>query len=326
MIDANLLKNNVAEIVTEEELNSLMKSKKKPVTYCGYEVSGPVHIGTLVAINKQIELQKAGLEVKVLFADVHTMLNRKGSEDWINNMTEYWKTCFEGVGLKTEFTRGSEFQFNEEYVKDVLEIGLKTTLNRALRSMQEVARDIENAHVSQVIYPLMQIADIKALGVDIAHGGMEQRKIHMLAREVLPQLGCKAPVCLHTPLLCSLQGPGSKMSSSKLETMIAVDDAPDVIRDKIRGAFCPAEKEGNPVLDICELILFSKLGEVIVVRPDKFGGNVTYGSYAALESDYLGRKLHAADLKNTVAEELVKMLEPVRDMLEKRGVEYIKPE
>ena len=82
-IDIDLIKRNLTEVVTEEELDNLLKEKKQPVTYCGYETSGPVHIGTMVAINKQIDFQNAGLKVKVLFADVHTHLNKKGTEDWI---------------------------------------------------------------------------------------------------------------------------------------------------------------------------------------------------------------------------------------------------
>jgi tyrosyl-tRNA synthetase len=322
---SELVKRNLAEVVTEEELDILLKEKKHPTTYCGYETSGPVHIGTLVAINKQIDFMEAGLKVKVLFADVHTRLNRKGSEQWILDMIEYWRECFVGAGLKAEFVVGSDFQFKKEYIHDVLEIGLNSTLNRALRSMQEVARDFENAHVSQVIYPLMQAADIKALDIDIAHGGMEQRKIHMLAREVLPLIGGRKPVCVHTPLLCSLQGPDVKMSSSKPETMIAIDEKPDDIRKKINGAYCPQEKEGNPVLEICRLLLFPRLKKIDVNRPEKFGGNTSYDSFEKLEGDFLNKKLHPADLKKAAAESLVEMLKPVREHLEKKGVECKKP-
>ena len=318
MMDASLVKRNSAEIVTEEELDALLKEKKTPVTYCGYETSGPVHIGTMVAVMKQIEFAKAGLKVKVLFADLHTLLNRKGTEDCIEEMAAYWKNCFTALGLKdAEYVRGTDFEYEKEYMHDMLKLGLLTTVNRAMRSMQEVARDLENAHVSQMIYPLMQIADIKALDVDIAHGGMEQRKIHMLARELLPEIGYKKPVCIHTPLLCSLQGPGCKMSSSKPETMIKVDDAPEDIKEKINKAYCPLEKEGNPVLQIYEYILFPKLGSIEIKRPAKYGGDVTYATYPELEAAYLGKKLHAMDLKNTAAEKLTEILEPVREKVGK---------
>lgn len=318
MIDEILVKRNAAEIVTEEELDILLKENRTLTTYCGYETSGPVHIGTMVAVMKQIDYAKAGLKVKVLFADLHTLLNKKGTESWIDEMVTYWRDCFEGLGLKNaEYVRGTDFEYDKEYMHDILQLGLLTTVNRAMRSMQEVARDLENAHVSQMIYPLMQIADIKALNVDIAHGGMEQRKIHMLGRELLPEIGYKKPVCMHTPLLVSLQGPGCKMSSSKPETMIKVDEKPEDIKNKINKAYCPLEKEGNPVLQMYEYIIFPRLGAVDVKRPEKFGGDVTFTSYAELETAYLGKTLHAMDLKNTAAQKLSEILEPVREKVGK---------
>jgi tyrosyl-tRNA synthetase len=307
----DLITRNTEEIITQEELKQTLGNKA--VTYCGYEVSGPVHIGTLVAISKQVDFQDAGLKVKVLLADVHTYLNRKGSEKWIDDMVEYWKNSFVAIGLKkAEYVRGTDFEFEKEYVHDILSLGLLTTVSRASRSMQEIARDIEHARVSQMIYPLMQIADIKHLGVDIAHGGMEQRKIHMLAREILPEIGYRKPVCIHTPLLVSLQGPGGKMSSSKPETIIAVDEEPKQIREKIAKAYCPLEAEGNPVLQICKYLLFPRMSSLEVKRPDKFGGNLAFESYAELEKQYLEKKLHPMDLKNSVSGALTELLEPVR--------------
>lgn len=342
-IDFDLLVRNVEEIVTEEELKALVRGKTNPVTYCGYEVSGPVHIGHMVSANKQIDFQEAGLKVKVLLADVHTLLNRKGSKAWIDDMAEYWKQCFIGLGLnKAEFVLGSEFQFNREYMEDVLQLCLHSTLQRALRSMQEVARDIEHAHVSQIIYPIMQATDIKALGVDIAHGGMEQRKIHMLAREMLPEVGYNKPICVHTPLLYSLQAPTEedmkkeplskfgvpprpKMSSSKPETMIAVHESDESIKKKIMNAYCPlgVDSSGrNPILEICRLLLFPRLEKMEIERDKKFGGNTAYDTYARLEADYLAKKLHPMDLKNAVAKNLTEMLAPVRKHLADEGIAY----
>jgi len=52
----------------------------------------------------------------------------------------------------------------------------------------------------------MQAVDIADLHIDLAVGGIDQRKIHMLAREELPRLGLPAPVCMHTPLIPGLNG------------------------------------------------------------------------------------------------------------------------
>jgi tyrosyl-tRNA synthetase len=324
MINRDLVTRNTIEIVTEDELNNVLQ-KKKPTAYCGYETSGPVHIGTMVTVNKLIDFQNAGLQVNVLFADVHTRLNQKGGEEWIQGMVEYWRESFKALGLaKAEYILGSSFQYDREYVHDVLDVGVKTTMNRALRSMQEIARDINNAHVSQVIYPLMQAVDIKALGADIAYGGIEQRKIHMLAREVLPEIGCRKPVCIHTPLLCSPQGPEAKMSSSKPETIISVDEDGDSIKKKINSAYCPPTEEDNPVLDICRLLLLPRTGSIEVKRPSKYGGDVVYESYERLLEDYSAKKLHPQDLKNAVGGNLAGILEPVRKHLGEKGLRYEK--
>ncbi|MBU0762255.1 MAG: tyrosine--tRNA ligase [Candidatus Altiarchaeota archaeon] len=322
MSDSDIVKRNVIETVTEEELDQLLANKSASV-YCGYETSGRVHIGHMVTATKLLDLQNAGLTVKILFADVHTGLNRKGAGDWIEKMVDYWRHCFVALGLdKAEYVSGSDFQFKKEYIEDVLKLAQDTTMNRALRSMQEVARDIENAHVSQVIYPLMQIVDIKALGVDIAYGGLEQRKIHMLARELLPSIGYKKPVCLHTPLICSLKGPECKMSSSKPETIIAVDEDSKSIKAKVKAAYCPPEAENNPVLDACRLIVMPKTGCLKVVRPEKYGGNVEYTRFEELKNDYITKKLHPADLKASVANSLSEVLESVRDYMSENKVEF----
>ena len=52
-----------------------------------------------------------------------------------------------------------------------------------------------------------------------------------------------------------------------------------------------------------------------VERPEKFGGNVSYSDYSQLESDFAAKKLHPTDLKQTVAEYLVKIVAPIRDRI-----------
>ena len=98
-----------------------------------------------------------------------------------------------------------------EYIDDVLLMSLDTTLNRGIRSMQQVARDVDHAKISQVIYPLMQIEDIKCLKVDAVVSGIDQRKIHMLGTELFPLIKYHSPTFIHMPIIPSLQGPG-KMS------------------------------------------------------------------------------------------------------------------
>ncbi len=314
----NLIKRNTVEILTEDELVSLLK-KGKPSVYCGYEVAGGlngIHLGHLVTLSKLLDFQKAGLKVKVLLADYHTFLNKKGSLREIAKQAKEWEVGFKAFGLKAEYVLGSSFQRKPEYIDDLLKMTLTTTINRALRSMQEIARDIDNAHVSQVVYPFMQIEDIKAMSIDIAYGGLEQRKIHVLARELLPGLGYKAPVCIHTPLITSLKGPGSKMSSSIPDSLISIRDSDKDVRGKINAAYCPeGVVEDNPVLQIAKLVIFPRIDSFKVKRNEKFGGNVEFNSYDQLEHEFVKKKLHPLDLKNSVADYLIEILEPARKKL-----------
>ena len=211
------------------------------------------------------------------------------------------------------FVRGSSFQFEEEYIKDIHRTALSTTINRGLRSMQEVARDIDNAMISQMLYPLMQAVDIKHLEVDVAQAGMEQRKIHMLARDVFAtQLNTTPPTCVHTPLISSIKGPGSKMSSSIPDSLISVTDSEEEIIKKMKNAYCPSKTiEENPILQIAKLIVMPKVDELIIERPAKFGGDLSFGTYEELEKAFL-EGLHPLDLKITLGKEVAKIFAPVK--------------
>ncbi len=311
-----LITRNAVEVVTEEELKKLVEEKKKPRAYVGYEPSGEIHLGHVMTVNKLIDLQNAGFEVVVLLADVHAYLNEKGEFEEIERIAEYNRKAFIALGLdesKAKFILGSEYQLGRDYVLDVLKMARITTLNRARRSMDEVSRRKEDPVVSQMIYPLMQALDIAHLGVDLAVGGIDQRKIHMLARENLPKLGYKSPVCLHTPILLGLDG--QKMSSSK-GNYISIRDSEDEVVRKLRRAYCPARQvEDNPILEIMKYHIFQRFEKVVVEREEKFGGDVEYSSFEELAKDFESGKLHPADLKVAAAKYLNKLLENPRKRL-----------
>ncbi|ADC64945.1 tyrosyl-tRNA synthetase [Ferroglobus placidus DSM 10642] len=315
-----LVKRNAEEIVTEEELKELLETKDKPRAYVGYEPSGEIHLGHMMTVNKLLDLQDAGFDVVVLLADVHAYLNEKGDFEEIRKIAEYNKAAFVALGLdesKTEFVLGSEFQLSRDYVLDVLKMARITTVNRARRSMDEVSRRKEDPMVSQMIYPLMQALDIAHLRIDLAVGGIDQRKIHMLARENLPRLGYRSPICLHTPILVGLDG--EKMSSSK-GNYISVRDSEEEVYRKIKKAFCPPKQiEGNPVIEIMKYHIFPRFEKVVVERDAKYGGDVEYSSFEELAKDYVEGNLHPLDLKNAAATYLNKILEKTRRKLKEMG-------
>jgi tyrosyl-tRNA synthetase len=231
----------------------------------------------------------------------------------VKKLAEYNRRCFEGLGLTDiKYVLGSSFQLSPEYQILVHELSQAITLNRAKRSMDEVGRQMDNPTVSQMVYPIMQMADIAMLGVDAALGGIDQRKIHMLAREYLPSKNYPSPVCIHVPILHGLDG--KKMSSSQ-GNYISVAESEEDIRKKMKKAFCPPEVEDNPVLQVLQHHIFPRLDTVTIERPEKFGGNRTFGSYEEMEQAYAKGEIHPADLKTAVAESLITILAPVREYL-----------
>jgi len=308
---------NTEEIVTVDELKGLLELPRRPRAYVGYETSGKVHLGHMLTANKLLDLQRVGFDVVVLLADLHAFLNEKGSLEEVRKIADYNRDCFMALGLdpeRTEFVYGTDYQLKPDYMLKILQMARNTTLNRARRSMDEVSRSAENPMVSQMIYPLMQAIDIADLKIDLAVGGIDQRKIHMLAREELPRLGLPAPVCMHTPLIPGLNG--EKMSSSKGNN-IAVDEPAADVEKKIKSAFCPAkEVENNPVLAICKYHVFPRLEEGMTVkRPEKFGGDVHYKNYEALEADFVSGAMHPMDLKKACADSMNQILAPVREKM-----------
>ncbi|OPX69987.1 MAG: Tyrosine--tRNA ligase [Methanoregulaceae archaeon PtaB.Bin056] len=301
---------NTVEVVTDEELRKVLARPKKRV-YAGYEPSGEIHLGHLVTVNKLVDLKRAGFEVVVLLADLHAFLNRKGTMEEVRDLAMYNRKCFEGLGLTdVEYVLGSDLQLDRDYELMVLRLSQQITLNRATRSMDEVGRQMEAPTVSQMIYPIMQMVDIARLGVDAAVGGIDQRKIHMLAREHLPSVGYPSPVCIHTPILNGLDG--KKMSSSS-GNYISVADSIEEIQKKCQKAFCPPECEENPVLQILQYHVFPRVPEVVVQRPAKFGGDRTFRAFGEIEEAYRKGEIHPLDLKKTTATYLSDILACVRD-------------
>jgi tyrosyl-tRNA synthetase len=307
-----LIKRNTVEIITENDLLEIIKSKKSPTIYCGYEPSGPLHLGHFVTITKLIDLQKAGFKVKILLADIHAKLNKKGSDSQIKKEVHAWKKTLKAIGTKFEVVLGSSFQFKPEYQIDVLNLAQHSTINRGLRSMQEIARDLKNATISQLLYPIMQVVDIKHLKVDVALGGLEQRKVHMIGKDLSKTLDYEF-TAIHTPLITSLKGPGEKMSSSIPGSNISVIDSNETIKKTLAKAYCPAkEVNDNPILQISRLIIFPHLKKIEIKRPVRFGGDKSYNSYENLEKDFSSGSLHPADLKSATSVALEKIISPIR--------------
>lgn len=315
-----LVKRNLQELIGEDELKTLLTSKKNPTVYLGTAVTGKPHIGYFVWAVKMMDLMNAGFNVKVLLADVHGALDNTPWE-LLDKRYEYYehviKGMFTAIGAdlsKLTFVKGSSFQLKKEYLLDLMKLATNVTVHDATKAASEVVKMGESPKLAGIIYPLMQALDEEYLGVDAQYGGVDQRKILVFAREHLPKIGYKSRVELMTPLIPGLQGPGAKMSASITHSKIDLLDDEKTVKDKIDKSFCPAGTiEGNGVLSFVKYVLMSKSDAPFVIkRPEKFGGDKSYGRYEDLETDFADQKLHPMDLKNAVTTQINALLAPIR--------------
>ena len=183
--------------------------------------------------------------------------------------------------------------------------------------------------MGQLFYPPMQVTDVFDMNIDICQLGMDQRRANILAREIADKLKWKKPVALHHHIIMGLQGVKaganseetliqSKMSKSDPKSAIYMHESYDELKSKINSAYCPERvEEGNPLLEYCKYIIFKNVKSIKMERQNKFGGNIEFFSYEELRKAYVDGKLHPADLKTAVTNELDKLIKPVREHFEK---------
>ena len=324
------------EILVESELRELLETNERPGHYIGFEISGLLHLGNLILSGFKInDLLKAGVKCQIFLADWHSFINNKFNGDWNKILTaaKYYEKAFKFFCPGAKIVLGSElYHNNDEYWRNIMRFSKHMTLSRTLRCMTIMGRsENEKLDLSQYFYPPMQAVDIKTIGADIPHGGMDQRKAHVLAREIFPKMGWKKPVAVHHHLLMGIAEPvqlkakdkleqviASKMSKSKPWTAIFIHDTKEQIKQKLRKAWCPEKQtEMNPVLEIVKHIIFHENKTFKIERPSKYGGTIIFENYQKLEEAYRNGELHPQDLKNAVAEELSKILQPIKEYFEK---------
>jgi tyrosyl-tRNA synthetase len=350
---AALIERGLAEFLTHEELLGLLGSGVEPRHYIGFEISGMIHLGTgLMSMNKVRDFAAAGVHCTVFLADWHTWINDKlgGDREVINRVatgyfTEGFKASMKCVGgdpSVLNFVLGSDlYSRDPDYWATVIDVSKHTTLARMQRSISILGRgEGEQVDFAKLIYPAMQAADIFALGVHIAHAGMDQRKAHVVARDVATHLRTNPlrdasgrplkPLAAHHPLLLGLKKPPAwpipegrerdayaamKMSKSDPSSAVFIHDEPDEVRRKVMRAFCPpGDAQFNPVLNWLEHLVFGmEEGPLRVERSEANGGPVTFESYDELCAAYMSGALHPMDAKSTLVDHLIDRLAPARE-------------
>ena len=321
-----LIKVNLDEVMSSQIIEDIVLKEKRPlIIYWGTATTGRPHCGYFVPMMKIAQFLRAGCKVKILLADVHGFLdNLKAPIELVKYRAEYYKFIIQsllrsiGVNLDMlEFVLGSSYQLSADYTMDLFRLSTIVTEHDAKKAGAEVVKQVDNATLSGLIYPLMQTLDEQHLGVDAQFGGVDQRKIFALATEALGKIGYKARAHLMNPMVPGLAG--GKMSASDPDSKIDILDTADAVKKKLRKAYAAAgEIEGNGIISFVEYVLLPLTalqredgqGHFVIERND--GEPLVYTDINTLKEDYKADRLTPQLLKAGASAALVDLLAPIQ--------------
>ncbi|KDQ57947.1 hypothetical protein JAAARDRAFT_155601 [Jaapia argillacea MUCL 33604] len=355
----DIITRGLQEVLGGDAIKAILAEGRHPKCYWGTAPTGRPHIGYFVPLTKIADFLRAGVEVTILLADVHAFLdNLKAPLELVKHRTKYYefvlRSVFTSLGIpinKLRFIEGSSYQLTREYNLDNYKLCAIVTEHDAKKAGAEVVKQVESPLLSGLLYPGLQALDEQYLGCDFQFGGVDQRKIFVFAEEYLPKLGYAKRAHLMNAMVPGLAG--GKMSASDPNSKIDFLDSAEVVRSKIKKAFC---EEGNiqdngllafakaVLIPISQLRLERARGETLedteegkeaagdqkpfagagapegtiftIDRDEKFGGPTHYSSYEELEKDFAAKNVHPGDLKRAVGDAINHLLDPIRKAFE----------
>ena len=326
----NLITKGLQETLNGQIIKDVLEKEQRAVkVYWGTAPTGKPHCGYFVPMIKLAHFLKAGCEVTVLLADLHAFLdNMKASLETVQHRAKYYefivKAILKSINVpieKLKFVVGSSYQQSPQYILDLFKLSNVVSQNDAKRAGADVVKQVANPLLSGLIYPLMQALDEEHLGVDVQFGGVDQRKIFVLAEENLPSLKFKKRAHLMNPMVPGL-GQGGKMSASDPNSKIDIIEDPKIVRKKVNSAYCaPGDIKDNGLLSFLQYVVqpiqelkAEKEGvfSLDIDRPEKYGGPISYDCIDKLKADFESGVLSPVDLKSGVADRIIELLAPIK--------------
>lgn len=332
----DLITGAAQEVVGVEHLESRIADGGTIRAYVGFEPSGKAHVGWKVLATNLRRMLDADVNVLIFLADWHAWVNDKfgGDMDKIQTTGKYMEEVFrallghpkegEGPG-ELRFAYASEVMDSGDYWARVLRCSKNMSLARARRTFSIMGRDEASGDgdLSKFFYPAMQAADIFEMNIDLAIGGMDQRKAHMYMREVADHWNWSKATCIHTPIISGLKSAGArmdsfdhKMSKSDPSGAILLHDTPEKMRKKMRKAYLDVEQDDSPIYELLQHIILPEQGHITVTPKPEYGDPSTYDSLDGFIAAVKSGAIHPLDAKFAVADAISAGLESMRNHFE----------
>jgi tryptophanyl-tRNA synthetase len=214
------------------------KKKKNLAIVSGFNASGRMHIGHTIVFETVREIQKK-LDCNVLIpiSDDESYLSGKveTQQEALNNSIKIAKQLI-GFGFDPNKTK----ILIDQLYPEIYNYAIKYARHSTLSTVKAVYGYKNEANPGMFFYPFVQTAHIlypyekmRADNVLVPIGIDEDNHIRV-SRDIAPKFGFEKPAVIHSKFIPALDG--GKMSKSKPQTAIFLDDEDDTIIKKVNQA------------------------------------------------------------------------------------------
>ncbi|OQX57546.1 MAG: tyrosine--tRNA ligase [Thermotoga sp. 4484_232] len=239
-----ILKRNVVDLVSEEELLERLKEERPLRVKLGVDPSRPdLHLGHAVVLRKLRQFQDLGHKVILIIGDFTARIGDPSGrsvtrpmltkEEVLENAKTYQEQAFKILDPEK-----TELRFNGEWLDkmtfaDVIILASKYTVARMLERDDFEKRYKEGIPIaiSEFLYPLAQAYDSVAIEADIEMGGTDQYFNLIVGRKIQEEFGQRPQIVMTMPIIEGIDGK-LKMSKS-YNNYVAFTDPPNEMYGKL---------------------------------------------------------------------------------------------
>lgn len=292
---------------------------KKPILISGIQPSGRLHLGNyLGALKNFVELQNSGkYECYFFIADLHSLTIDYDPGEKPELILKLMAD-FLAAGLdpkKSTIFLQSQIPAHSELAVILNTITPMGELRRMTQFKEKSESAAENVNVGLFTYPTLMAADILLYSPQFVPVGEDQLQHLELARTLARKFNSKfgktfiepKPILTETPRLMSLDDPTKKMSKSRYEGCLFIDDPENAIKTKIKIAVTDSDPKAQIKYDLKNKSAISNLMNIYSVLSGK--------SFPEVEKIFKNSKY--SEFKNELAKLVIYYFADFREKKEK---------
>jgi hypothetical protein len=298
-----------------------------------FDITRKPHFGSVfMSCRLMQELQVKGVQLNVLLFD-YAFVEHEGTYAQYQRRVDIYREYFKAVAPLTgldisavNFIDAVEFlrKSPDRIWAQLQELSKKITLN--IPAYKQHSKDF---HLNNYLREAFYMTAIKFFDPDIYHSGADEcwgRRLLpgdnsckgkvVLTHEVLPRFSPKICEALDVPFNIA-----NKMTKGDECSALLCNESPSKLAGKIGNSFClEGDADRNAVLDWINETVYKVDRDFRIIRPAKWGGDQTLGSFDELVERFKAKGIHPFDLKTSFVDYFTNWTEQMRQDLESSEV------